>query len=110
MGVCSQPVSSSGHKATKHCRMPWGGAPKCLGCQTTVYPMEQAIAADRKPFHTRCLRCQMFGCSNDLTARTLFKYEGYNICDKCHDNIYKNKEYGPGVLFCTFIYISIFLS
>lgn len=43
----------------------------------------------------RCITCQMFGCGNELTARTLHKYEGHNICDKCHDNIYKAKNYGP---------------
>jgi len=58
--------------------------------------MDQTIAADRKPFHTRCIRCQMFGCGNDLTARSIHKYEGHNICDKCHENVYNSKVYGPG--------------
>jgi len=53
------------------------------------------MAADRKPFHANCLRCQMKGCSNDLTARTLHKYEGYNICEKCHEMIFIQKNYGP---------------
>jgi len=75
--------------------MPWGGAPKCPGCERSVYPMDQVIAADRKPFHNRCIRCQMFGCGNELTARTIHQYEGVNICEKCHDNIYRNKVYGP---------------
>jgi hypothetical protein len=26
-----------------------------------------------------------------MTARTLHKYEGYNICDKCHDNIFRSR-------------------
>ena len=43
-------------------KMPWGGAPACPACNKTVYPMEQAIAADRKPFHAGCIRCQMKGC------------------------------------------------
>jgi hypothetical protein len=30
-------------------------------------------------------------CRNELTARTINKYEGHNICDKCNDNIYKAK-------------------
>ena len=33
--------------------------------------------------------------SNDLTARSIHKYEGYNICEKCHENIFINKSYGP---------------
>lgn len=75
--------------------MPWGGAPKCPGCERSVYPMDQVIAADRKPFHNRCIRCQMFGCGNELTARSIHKYEGVNICEKCHENIYRNKVWGP---------------
>ncbi len=26
-----------------------------------------------------------------MTARTVHKYEGHNICERCHDNIYKTK-------------------
>merc|ERR1719495_2067105 len=32
---------------------------------------------------------------NDLTARSLHRYEGYNICDRCHESIFINKTYGP---------------
>ena len=28
---------------------------------------------------------------NDLTARSLHKYEGYNICDRCHEMIFIDK-------------------
>jgi len=75
--------------------MPWGGAPKCPGCERTVYPMDAITAADRKQFHHKCIRCQMFGCGNELTARTLHKYEGCNICNRCHEDVYKNKTWGP---------------
>jgi len=75
--------------------MPWGGAPKCPACDRSVYPVEQIIAADRRPFHPQCIKCQMQGCGNDLTARGLHKYEGYNICDRCHEMIFINKTYGP---------------
>ena len=37
----------------------------------------------------------LFMFRNDLTARSLHKYEGYNICDRCHENIFINKSYGP---------------
>jgi len=76
-------------------KMPWGGAPKCPGCEKTVYPMDQIMAADRKAFHTRCIRCQMFGCGNDLTARSLHKYDGYNICNRCYENVLGSRTYGP---------------
>jgi len=74
----------------------WGAAPKCPACNRTVYPMEQKIAADRKPFHSRCITCQYKGCRNELTARSLHKYEGYNICDKCHESIFRSKDYNDG--------------
>ena len=40
----------------------WGGVPKCPGCDRSVYPMEQTLAADRKPFHVTCIKCQTKGC------------------------------------------------
>ena len=40
----------------------WGSGNRCPACDKTVYPMEQAIAADRRPFHANCLKCQMKGC------------------------------------------------
>jgi len=76
--------------------MPWGGAPKCPACDRTVYPMDQIVAADRKPFHARCIQCQMIGCGADLTARSLKHYEGYVICEKCYDSLLHEKVYGPG--------------
>ena len=132
--LCNFTILQSSNVKTAHCRtcvsiaspkwskepsdvcvseiMPWGGAPACPACNKTVYPMEQAIAADRKPFHAGCIRCQMKGCgwvvrgearivyhllsiiSNDLTARTLHKYEGHNICEKCHEMIFIQKVRG----------------
>jgi len=76
--------------------MPWGSAPKCPACDRTVYPMEQVIAADRKPFHAKCIGCQMQGCRAELTERGLHRYEGFNICTNCHDSIFRNRTYGPG--------------
>eukprot|EP00092_Neocalanus_flemingeri_P005373 GFUD01005789.1.p1 GENE.GFUD01005789.1~~GFUD01005789.1.p1 ORF type:complete len:199 (-),score=68.53 GFUD01005789.1:140-736(-) len=76
--------------------MPWGSAPKCPGCNRTVYPMEQKMAADRKPFHTKCITCQNEGCRNEMTARTVHKYEGYNICGKCHESIFMSRDYNDG--------------
>merc|ERR1712059_70781 len=54
------------------------------------------MSADRKPFHKRCLSCQMRGCRTDLTSRGIHKYEGSNICDKCHEEIYRKRTYGEG--------------
>ena len=33
-----------------------------------------------------------------MTTRTLHKYEGYNICDKCHDNIFRSRVSTLGFL------------
>jgi len=61
-----------------------------------VYPVEQVFAADRKAFHPRCIFCGIKGCTNELTERTIHQYEGVNICERCHDSIYKDRTYGPG--------------
>merc|ERR1711862_208239 len=74
----------------------WGQVPKCPACDKSVYPVEQVFAADRKPFHRQCIQCQVRGCSNQLTAKTINKHEGYNFCDSCHISLYAPKEYGPG--------------
>jgi len=73
----------------------WGSNPSCPACMKTVYPAEQVFAADRKPFHRGCNKCQVKGCGNELTARGMHKHEGYNFCDDCHQTLYQPKEYGP---------------
>jgi len=70
----------------------WGGVPKCPVCERSVYPNEQILAADRKAFHKACFQCQSQHCRADLTARSFRKYEGFVICEKCHEEIYRNKN------------------
>jgi len=76
----------------------WGGQEICPGCDKTVYATERVYAADRKPFHPSCIRCQVRGCRNELTERGIHKHEGYNFCDRCHETLYDPKAYGvkPG--------------
>merc|ERR1711915_162401 len=74
--------------------MPWGKVVKCPACDKTVYPMEQVFAADRKVFHKSCIKCQVQGCSNELTERGLHKHDGYNFCDSCHETYYDPRSYG----------------
>ena len=47
------------------------------------------LTAELESFHFMGVHCAW--CRNEMTARTINKYEGYNICDRCHDNIYKTK-------------------
>jgi len=63
-----------------------------------VYSTDRVFAADRKPFHARCITCQVRGCRNELTERGIHKHEGYNFCDRCHEQLYDPKAYGvkPG--------------
>merc|ERR1719422_979207 len=49
--------------------------------------MEQVFAADRKPFHKKCLTCQAAGCMY------IHKHQGYNICGKCYSDIYRPREF-----------------
>lgn len=76
--------------------MGFGTSPICPGCRKTVYPVEQTFAADRKAFHRQCIYCAMRGCRNELTERSIRQYEGANICEKCFDDIFKEKVYGVG--------------
>ncbi len=41
------------------------------------------------PFKNAWSVCILY--RNEMTARTVHKYEGHNICERCHDNIYKTK-------------------
>ena len=40
----------------------WGASNPCPACSKNVYPNEQVFAADRKPWHKRCLKCAVMGC------------------------------------------------
>merc|ERR1719422_898017 len=65
----------------------WGGTEVCPACNGNVYPNNRVYAADRKAFCKQCIKCQVQGCPNELTERTIFKHEGYNFCEKCHEGI-----------------------
>jgi len=32
---------------------------------------------------------------NQLTAKGIHKHEGYNFCDRCHEQLYDPRNYGP---------------
>ena len=49
----------------------WGVNPSCPACLKTVYPAEQVFAADRKPFHRGCIKCQASGCGSVCTFKKL---------------------------------------
>jgi len=76
----------------------WGGTEVCPACNGNVYPNNRVYAADRKAFCKQCIKCQVQGCPNELTERTIFKHEGYNFCEKCHETLYDPRFYGvpPG--------------
>jgi len=76
-------------------RMPWGGVERCPACEKSVYPTDRVYAADRKAFHQKCIQCQVRGCRNQLTAKGIHKHEGYNFCDRCHEQLYDPRNYGP---------------
>ena len=40
-----------------------------------------------------------------MTARGLHKYEGCNICDKCHDNIFRSRV-SYFIIPCSYIFLS----
>merc|ERR1712227_20863 len=74
----------------------WGASNPCPACSKNVYPNEQVFAADRKPWHKRCLKCAVMGCSNELFERGFHKTpDGKNICDSCNEIMFEPKSYGP---------------
>lgn len=75
-------------------RPAWGPppAPRCPVCEKPVYFTDQVFGADRKPFHKNCIGCQVSGCPNQLTAKslrrsssTMYGRKGMVICTQCHD-------------------------
>lgn len=75
-------------------RPAWGPppAPRCPVCDKPVYFTDQVFGADRKPFHKNCIGCQVSGCPNQLTAKslrrsssTMYGRKGMGICTMCHD-------------------------
>jgi len=73
----------------------WGGVDQCPACLKSVYPLNRVFAADRKAFCKGCIQCQVKGCQNELTERGIHKHDGFNVCDKCHEEFYAPKAYGP---------------
>merc|ERR1712050_542956 len=48
-------------------------APRCPACSTSVFPAESFMAADRKPFHKKCVKCKT--CGKVLTSATLNEHQ-----------------------------------
>jgi len=70
----------------------WGGNDLCPGCHKTVYPTDRVYAADRKPFHKKCVQCQVKNCRNELTEKGIHRHDGINCCDRCNEQL----GLGPG--------------
>ena len=78
-------------QSTTATRMGWKwtappAAPKCPACSTSVFPAESFMAADRKPFHKKCVKCK--SCNKVLTSATLNEHETQLYCKACYDNIF----------------------
>merc|ERR1712223_160524 len=74
--------SSVATSSTKKLRMPWSAppsAPMCPACKVRVYPAEAVMAADRKPFHKKCVKC--VACGKGLTPATLNEHETQLYCN-----------------------------
>jgi len=78
-------------------RMPWTpapAAPMCPACQVRVYPAEAVMAADRKPFHKKCVKCRT--CGKGLTPATLNEHQTQLYCNPCYENIFIAHDYVCG--------------
>lgn len=65
--------------------------PKCPACKTSVYPAEQVMACDRKPFHRSCVKC--FNCRIPLNPRTLNSHEEQLFCNVCYEKIFNPADF-----------------
>merc|ERR1712012_905958 len=86
--------SSVATSSTKKLRMPWSAppsAPMCPACKVRVYPAEAVMAADRKPFHKKCVKC--VACGKGLTPATLNEHETQLYCNFCYENIFIAHDY-----------------
>ena len=52
----------------------WGSMSRCPACDKTVYPAEQVFAADRKPWHRRCIHCAVRGCRYNSVPHSLISF------------------------------------
>eukprot|EP00091_Calanus_sinicus_P005939 TRINITY_DN1648_c0_g1_i2.p1 TRINITY_DN1648_c0_g1~~TRINITY_DN1648_c0_g1_i2.p1 ORF type:complete len:144 (-),score=31.88 TRINITY_DN1648_c0_g1_i2:173-604(-) len=67
-------------------------SPQCPACKTSVFPAESFMAADRKPFHKKCVKCKT--CSKVLTSATLNEHLTQLYCKACYDNIFMPQKPG----------------
>ena len=77
--------------------MPWNPAPtapRCPACNTSVFPAEAVMAADRKPFHKQCVKCVK--CKKSLNPSTINEHKNQLFCKNCYDEIYMPQEYCSG--------------
>ncbi len=77
--------------------MPWTApptAPRCPACNTSVFPAEAFMAADRKPFHKQCVKC--FKCHKALNPATINEHQSQLFCKACYDGIFMPQEYSTG--------------
>merc|ERR1711936_146641 len=98
MGVLTKKLMGSGQESDQVIRstkMGWTApptAPKCPCCKSSVFPAESFIAADRTPFHKKCVKCK--SCSKSLNSATLNEHQTQLYCKACYDNIFMMKKGG----------------
>eukprot|EP00092_Neocalanus_flemingeri_P083993 GFUD01105478.1.p1 GENE.GFUD01105478.1~~GFUD01105478.1.p1 ORF type:complete len:150 (+),score=44.50 GFUD01105478.1:48-497(+) len=69
--------------------MPWSApppAPQCPACKKSVFATEAYMAADRTPFHTRCLKCEH--CKKSLTPANLNEHQKKLFCPLCYEDLF----------------------
>merc|ERR1711973_31984 len=86
--------TSSFFKKTKlFKKMPWSApppAPKCPTCQQSVFAKEAYMAADRTPFHTKCIKCIV--CQKRLTPASINEHDHKLYCPVCYGVIFNQKD------------------
>merc|ERR1719187_2573079 len=65
-------------------------APTCPVCSRTVYHLEAVYAADRTPYHKKCLNCGE--CGRKLDTITLNEHEKQLYCNCCYQGMFQAKS------------------
>merc|ERR1712183_1008999 len=73
--------------------MPWSApppAPLCPSCKRSVFATEAYMAADRTPFHIKCLKCSK--CNKSLSPANLNEHEKKLFCPLCYEEMFNPQD------------------
>ncbi|XP_073034267.1 LIM domain-containing protein WLIM1-like [Primulina eburnea] len=80
--------ASENENASKVSSMFGGTRDKCVGCSSTVYPIEK-VTVNGKSYHKSCFKCTHGGCT--ISPSNYIAHEGKLYCKHHHIQLFKAK-------------------